>query len=167
MRVCNIVSKQQRACSVLEPCLWPYMRIPTSLCCAISRLPGGSATHMLKRGRAQADLQWCFSSLSWCWEEQKQVGPKVMLTLPWSPVVLLSCLESSSWWAFVSGNGQTLAGGFAVKMASFVSDAVGVLEVCRARSLHLGRERQRWRRWALLLWLLLDPCQRLTAERCS
>lgn len=42
---------------------------------------------------------------------------------------------------FARGSGQTVAGGFAVKMASFGSDAVGVLAVCRARwSLHLRRE---------------------------
>lgn len=38
-----------------------------------------------KKDRAKAGLEGSFSSLPWCWEEQKQMGPKVITHFPVEP----------------------------------------------------------------------------------
>lgn len=40
---------------------------------------------MWKKDRAKAGLEGSFSSLPWCWEEQKQMGPKVITHFPVEP----------------------------------------------------------------------------------
>lgn len=80
---------------------------------------------MWKKGRAQADLEGSISPLLWCWEEKKEVGPKVITGFPVEPCGVTDSPESRSWWAYGRGGRQTSAEALltrAVKVALVCSD---------------------------------------------